>query len=292
MQGEVRGDVEAERSASEQALIDEMLDTFASPDYHPPMLPEAALRLLTLSRDPNVALSKITGLLQSEPLIAAQVIRIAQSPVYSGGARILSIDDAVLRLGIKTISLVFAEAAMQAEVFSSETFRAPMQALRRHSTATAHIARKLAERLGHPGERLYLAGLLHDIGIAASLLVAPQLRSATGAAFTFEELQTPIHAVHEHAADVLGALWELPQGLRWVLAHHHEFALQTHVSPMAAIVCLSSWIASEAGANTIVTESAEDDAAIAAEHFGWGEKLDELVELGVRLVGELDSAPR
>jgi HD-like signal output (HDOD) protein len=162
-----------------------------------------------------------------------------------------------------------------------------MQALRRHSTATAHISSRLAQRLGQPGERLYLCGLLHDIGIAACLLVAPDLTAPEGRPFTFEQLRVPIHAVHERAAGVLGSLWELPEGLRWALVHHHDFVLKTHVSPMPALVCLASWIASEAGASSIVLGDEGKAASIAAAHFGWESELSELVELGVSVIEEL-----
>ncbi len=279
-------DGEGQRPAWEQALIDELLETFASPDYQPPLLPGAALQLLSLARDPDVAMSKVIALLESEPLIVARVIRTAQSPFYSAGARIRTIEDAVLRLGMRAISLVFAEAAMNAEVFSSEVFQEPMQALRRHSTATAHIAKKLSERMGQPGDRAYLCGLLHDIGIAACMLVAPSLEGPDGRGFDFGQLQGPIHAVHEQAGEILSSLWNMPQGLRWIFAHHHSFALRTHVSPVAALVCLSSWIAGEAGAGVIDMQGAPD-AAAAAQHFGWGGQLDELVELGTGLVVEL-----
>jgi len=185
----------AARPASEQTLIDELNRTFASPDYQPPLLPAAALELLTLARDPNVSFGKIVALLESEPLIAARVLRIAQSPFYSGGARVQTIDDAVMRLGIRTIALVFTEAATNAQVFSSEVFRAPMQALRQHSMVTAHLARKLAERIGQPGDRIYVCGLLHDIGIAACLLIAPTLRGPDGRGFTFDQLKLPIYVL-------------------------------------------------------------------------------------------------
>jgi len=274
------------RPAWQQALIDQMLDTFAADDYQPPLLPGAALQLLSLARDPDVAMSKVIALLESEPLIVARVIRTAQSPVYSAGARIRTIEDAVLRLGTRAIALVFAEAAMQASVFSSKAFQGPMQSLRRHSTATAHVARKLSERIGQPGDRVYLCGLLHDIGIAACLLVAPELRASDGKPFDFATLATPIYAVHEQAGEILSSLWNMPEGLRWVFAHHHQFALRTHVSPMAALICLSSWIASEAGAGSIAQDGGEQ-AMLAARHFGWGEQLPELVELGTRLVAEL-----
>ena len=274
------------RPAWQQVLIDQMLDTFAAEDYQPPLLPGAALQLLSLARDPDVAMSKVIALLESEPLIVARVIRTAQSPIYSAGARIRTIEDAVLRLGIRAIALIFAEAAMHASVFSSKMFQAPMQALRRHSTATAHVARKLSERIGQPGDRVYLCGLLHDIGIAACLLVAPSLRTHEGRPFAFESLAAPIYAMHEQAGEILSSLWNMPEGLRWVFAHHHQFALRTHVSPMAALVCLSSWIASEAGAGSIAQDNGAQ-AALAAQHFGWAEQLPELVDLGASLVAEL-----
>jgi HD-like signal output (HDOD) protein len=274
------------RSEWEQALIDKLLQTFASPDYNPPLLPGAAMQLLALARDPDIATSKVVALLETEPLIVARVIRAAQSPLYSGGSRIQTIDDALRRLGTKQVALVFAEAAMNTEVFSSERFKAPMQALRRHGAATAHIARKLAERSGQPGDRVYLGGLLHDIGIVACLLVAPDFEGPGGKRCTFEQLQAPIHAVHEQAGEILSSLWSLPQGLTWILSHHHNFTLRTHVSPIAALICLASWIAGEAGAG-VIDAGDQPRALAAATHFGWGAELGALVQLGEKLVTEL-----
>jgi HD-like signal output (HDOD) protein len=285
----VRSPVDQEsRPAWQQSLIEQMLETFAAEDYQPPLLPGAALQLLSLARDPDVAMSQIIALLESEPMILARVLRTAQAPFYSGGTRIRTIEDAVMRLGMRTIALLFAEAATNAALFSSPVFQAPMLALRRHSTATAHIARKLAERIGQPGDRVYLCGLLHDIGVAACLLVAPNLRGPDGRALTFEQLADPIFAVHEQAGEMLGALWSLPAGLRWVFAHHHNFMLRTHASPMAALVCLSSWLATEAGAPLIGRgENERELAMMAAQQFGWGGQLTDLVALGAGLVAEI-----
>jgi HD-like signal output (HDOD) protein len=274
------------RPASEQTLIDGLTRTFASPEYQPPLLPAAALEMLTLARDPNVSFGKIVALLESEPLIAARVLRIAQSPFYAGGARVQTIDDAVMRLGIRTIALVFTEAATNAQVFTSEVFRAPMQALRRHSTVTAHLARRLAERIGQPGDRIYVCGLLHDIGIAACLLVAPTLRDTDGRGFTFDQLKQPIYAVHEAAADAIAGLWSLPEGLRWVIAHHHAFSKGGHVSPIAALVCLGSWIASQVDAGIIIGDDTQQ-ALAAARYFGWEDDMSGLVTLGHKVVQQL-----
>ncbi len=271
-------------------MIDALNRTFASPDYQPPLLPAAALEMLALARDPNVSFGEIVALLETEPLIAARVLRIAQSPFYSGGARVQTIDDAVMRLGIRTIALVFTEAATNAQMFTSEVFRAPMQALRRHSTVTAHLARKLAERIGQQGDRIYVCGLLHDIGIAACLLVAPALRGPDGRGFTFDQLKAPMFAVHEAAADTVAGLWSLPEGLRWVVANHHSFSRPGHVSPMAALVCLASWIATQVDAAIIGAEETTQQGIAAARHFGWGDDISTLIALGNKVVQQLNGS--
>ena len=90
------------------------------------------------------------------------------------------------------------------------------------------------------------------------------------------------------AADDRGPIMrEIGEGLRWVFAHHHQFALRTHISPMAALICLSSWIAGEAGAGAIVDQDASEQAALAAKHFGWADQVSELVALGTDLVAEV-----
>src|SRR3954466_6813531 len=102
------------RPAWQQALVDQLMETFAGEGYEPPLLPGAALQLLSLARDPEVAMSRVIALLETEPLIVARVIRTAQSPFYSAGARVRTIEDAVLRLGMRSISLIFTEAALHA----------------------------------------------------------------------------------------------------------------------------------------------------------------------------------
>ncbi|HWO12382.1 MAG TPA: HDOD domain-containing protein [Polyangiaceae bacterium] len=271
------------RPAWQEALIDQLFRTLSADGYQPPLLPGAALRLLDLARDPNLTTSHIIGLLESEPLLVARVLRAAQSP------RIRTIEDAVLQLGTRATAALFTEAAVQGGVFSNQKFQAPMYALRRHSTATARIARQLAERIGQPGDQVYLCGLLHDIGVAACLLVAPELEAPDGRPFGFAELEQPIFDVHEQAGEILTSLWNMPEGLREVLAHHHSVAQRAPVSPVAALVGLSSWIASQAGAGVIEGGDRDEQALSAALQLGWAEQLPELVSFGEGLVSELAS---
>jgi hypothetical protein len=96
-------------------------------------------------------------------------------------------------------------------------------------------------------------------------------------------------AVHEAAAETLSSIWSLPEGLRWVLAHHHSFQTKGHVSPMAALVCLASWIAGEVDAG-IIDGSENEQGLAAARHFGWGEDASDLIALGNKVIQQLAGA--
>ncbi len=61
-------------------LRNALLHKFDSPGYRPPVLPDVALDLHAMARDPDVQLEKIARLAEKEPLLCASVIRRAQSP--------------------------------------------------------------------------------------------------------------------------------------------------------------------------------------------------------------------
>jgi hypothetical protein len=96
------------RAADE--LKERLLGVFRSPGYVPPVLPRVALELMELTRRADVKLADVGRLLSQDPLIAAAVLRHAQSPVYSRGTPVQSLQDAVVRLGRLTVRDIFFEA--------------------------------------------------------------------------------------------------------------------------------------------------------------------------------------
>ena len=82
-------------------LLLRIQDAFAAPDYQPPVLPAVGMELLELSRRPNIAFSEVEQLLNKDPMIAARVLRVAQSARYSSAAAVRSLRDAMVRIGIE-----------------------------------------------------------------------------------------------------------------------------------------------------------------------------------------------
>jgi HD-like signal output (HDOD) protein len=143
---------------------------FGSSMYRPPMLPTVALRILEQSRKPDVSYSEVVALVESDPLFAASVLKIASSPVYASKAALRSIEQALLRLGLARLVDVCLEVALTGRIFRAAGFETPMEKLRKHSVAVAHTARIVAERAGAVGDDTFTLGLLHEVGIVAGMI--------------------------------------------------------------------------------------------------------------------------
>jgi HD-like signal output (HDOD) protein len=231
---------EDELSDGQAEEISERLKaTFLSPDYVPPLLPAAAVEVHRLSQQQDVKIEQILAVLEKDPLLAARVLKVAGSPVYSGQP-LQSLSAAVMRLGMRHLADVVWEVALNMRVFRSKAYEAPMEAVRRHSIACAHVARAIAKLTPVPLEYAFLCGLLHDVGAAAALhLLGAGGSNLNGKPLDADTLQMVLHKAHAEASQLVAKLWQLPADVQVVLAHHHHVMVQGYVHPTAAIIALA-----------------------------------------------------
>ncbi len=265
------------------ALLLRLRSVLASDDYQPPVLPAVALELLELSRDSEVSFSKVTALVKTEPLIAAKVLRLAKSAFYSRGRPIQSLDEALSRLGLRTLGDLFLREALTTRVFRAPSFQEPMEALRIHSTAVAGLTRKIFQTKTLRDEYAYMCGLLHDVGIAAGLLIAADV--GNGAPLPdYEDVRAAVEEVHTEASEILAKAWGLPDDVRGVLRHHHDLALDGAAQPLAAAVALADGLIAEAGAPA-GTETPDTQIAFATHELSmYDAEVEPLREEAVRQV--------
>jgi HD-like signal output (HDOD) protein len=148
-----------------------LLDGFRSADYRAPMLPAVALELLALTRKPDVNLADVVRLLGHDPMLAGEVLKVANSAAYARGGPLRSIEEAVVRVGLVRVTDLFLQVSLEAKVFRAPGYAEPLNALRRHCVFTAEAARLVSQRTSGLNDYAFLCGLLHDVGIAACLHV-------------------------------------------------------------------------------------------------------------------------
>ncbi len=215
--------------------------------YQPPMLPAAAQELLELAHSPNVSLQKVIRLIEAEATIAGEVLQTAQSSFYSRGHPVECLSQAVVRIGAKQLSRIFLEVSANAAIFQSEKYHARMLELQRHSMVVARVAAAMGPRYGVGPDRAYLCGLLHDVGIAAGLLVLErneeEFRKVDESALIGE-----LSSIHQQTSGRLAQRWNLSAEARWVLGHHHDFRAGEEINALAAVICVADGLAHRAGA--------------------------------------------
>lgn len=241
------------RIRTEEAMSSSLTDlerrvllVFRDPNFRPPVLPATALELMQLSRDPTVDIAKIILLLQKEPLLTARMVRLAESALFAGRQPLQSLQSAVVRLGLTTLSDLFLQEAMNARVFRAPGYDQPMERLRRHSIATAHLSRLVAKRTTVTSDFAFLCGLLHDAGIAAAM-VAMAEGGRDAKRIPFETLWPALRSTHEPCIDALGLLWKLPPEVRFVTSHHHHFVVNGQAHMLSAVICIADSLATQLG---------------------------------------------
>lgn len=228
-----------------ETLSEQLLQRFRASDYRPPALPTIAQQVIQLSNDMSATFEQFCKVIESDPVFAARIVRISRSALYTRRGEIRSVQQAVLRLGIETLRDIVIEDALNMHVFRCREYEGIMERLRRHSVVTAHLARRIADACNVRGEYIFLCGLLHDIGIAVTLLaIADQVRPRP----SFESLQAELHVAHPKLSSALVTMWELPPEVHTVVACHHDIAARGFPDPLAACICLAEELANQAGA--------------------------------------------
>ena len=225
--------------ADARVLLDKLRSAFASPNYQPPVLPAVGMQLMELTqRDPDFG--DIERLLQKDPMIAARVLSVAQSARYASAHEVRTLRQALTRIGLGTMAQIFLQVVMQMRVFRCPGYEQPMKMLHRHCTVTAMIAAAGAKLIGEDTQEAFLCGLLHDVGMAAALImIAPKKRGREPR--PVQEVWPAIRFMHEEAAARLGKLWKLPQGVTDVISSHH--GATPDMTPINALVCLADGLA-------------------------------------------------
>jgi putative nucleotidyltransferase with HDIG domain len=136
-----------------------------------PVQPGAAMRLLWMLEDPRTSAADLGRLIESDPALSTQVIRLANTAFYGLSGKVSSAWRAVTVLGLATVRAIATTAAF--DLFS-EKGRSVPDDFWPHSVTTAAAAAAIARRVGIQPNDAFSSGLLHDLGTALVFRRAPR----------------------------------------------------------------------------------------------------------------------
>jgi HD-like signal output (HDOD) protein len=212
-----------------------------------PPLPQVAAEVVASNAaDPRNA-AAFAQLIQRDPALAGNIMRVANSAAYAPRAPIVSLQQAVAWLGIGEIRNIALAISVRGQLFVAPGHEPEIQDLWRESVATACWARELARLKKRNVESAYLCGLLHRIGRAAAVSTLSRIEVAgrrSVAARTFSAL---VDEFEWEFGRRLALKWQLPATVSeainaWRHAGRSTGAapevLQTYVAHLLAIELL------------------------------------------------------
>jgi HD-like signal output (HDOD) protein len=127
-----------------------------------PMLPKGVIQVLRILQRDDASLVDVAAQVERDPVLAARILRMANSSFFGERRSVGSLTSAVMMIGVRPVNTLLVACGAQA-VFAE----VPGVNLRRFweaSHQTACAARQLAGRLRLDRESAYSAGLLVGVG--------------------------------------------------------------------------------------------------------------------------------
>lgn len=217
-----------------------------------PTLPAVAVRVLELTRDPNVTVAKLAQLVQADPSLSAKVLRTVNSSLFGLPAPCSKIDRALGLLGLNTIkSLVLGFTLVESTRNVPGDKGLDLTRHWRRATYAASAARHVASVTGVcDADETFTAAMLQDIGMMAALTAladeyALVLENENGDHVNFpaQEVQA-LGFDHAQVGACLARKWKLPDHLVDTIAFHHDPTLAPLAArPLAETVWLGMLVA-------------------------------------------------
>jgi HD-like signal output (HDOD) protein len=202
--------------------------------------------LLDILRQPaeNVSFEKVVELASYDGAIAAQCLRLANSPLF-GCRQIETVRAAIRALGIERVRSMLLGVCVN-QVIPKDKWVLDPVAFWRHSLGCALVTQRMAKRIGYPEpDKAYLGGLLHDLGFLVNSILhtedfrrSLQVASVQHTALHVCEEET-LGFTHCESGQLLCEHWGLSQDLSDAVRYHHDVAVPQSARLLVCLVHLS-----------------------------------------------------
>lgn len=207
-----------------QDVIDHVSEGFSIPS-----MPDILIKVQKICADPDGEIADLATLIATDIGLSSAILKTINSPLYGMNRAISDIGQAVMLLGMGSVSTLIAGILIKQSFKGEAAIR--FERLWDNATLVAETMVFIGQNIDNkiPPENLYTAGLFHDCGIAAmsmrytgtylgTLLLANEDHSRTQVEHE-NELHNSNHAIVGY---FIASGWKLPRDICQVILNHHE----------------------------------------------------------------------
>ena len=228
---------------------DDFLKRLSEKKIRLPEIPSVISELNEVIANPLSSAQDIANVVNISPSLAAILLKIVNSALYSCPSKIDKLSQAVTLIGTKEIYGLALYISVTSIFRKIPKEIINMHAFLRHSIACSIIARILAAHKNMPQtEQLFLSGLLHDLGRVLLYIYFPEdslnilSYSQESDKLLYEVENEYLGCNHIHFGKHLMQHWKLPLTLENNVFHHHNPSAAQYPIP-ATIVHLADILA-------------------------------------------------
>jgi HD-like signal output (HDOD) protein len=229
-------------------------------------LPAIAHKIMGLLEDPEVRVDKVSQIIEADPQISTQMLRLVNSAFFGLRGKVKTIRMAVVTLGLNGIRQMMVTSTL-IDMFKSCQAEAAKK-LFRHGVLAGQWSREVARMMGqsHTAEDVFVAGLIHELGELLLLQYFPEtaeqlaLLAAEGRDAREIELEL-LGVTHSDMGAYVASIWNFSPSLMQSIHHHHAppivLRVKKNLDPQAVAVhagCTLADASERASKNTLVLD--------------------------------------
>ncbi|HYD53893.1 MAG TPA: HDOD domain-containing protein [Gemmatimonadaceae bacterium] len=199
-----------------------------------PPYPAVAFRIEAVVRGGNYGLDDLAKLVSSDQVLAADVLRCANSALYARGAPVASVKQAVGRIGAKDVARLALASGLGAHALAAGRLSSVRRKVWLDALASALLAQDLARARKLAPDVAFAAGLLHDFGkVVVIACIEELLQNRNDVAPKLEdEWLSVMDRYHVELGMVMAARWDLPPVIADAISLHHAPEVTAASEPM------------------------------------------------------------
>lgn len=221
------------------SLVEDVRERLRAERFEMPNLPHVATQALALAQSEDSTARQLSDLICQDQALATNLLRMANSPAFAGARSIVSLQQAITRLGMGTVADLAVTICVKGSLFPKGAAAGRSQALWSHSLGSALFAREIARLCRRNVEAAYLCGLLHRIGMPIVLKAIVDI----GGDYDDAEIDAALAELHVETGLQASEFWMLPGQVSVAIRHYQNFSESTQHSSLAAVVHLASFMA-------------------------------------------------
>ncbi|BBN82120.1 HDOD domain-containing protein [Pseudoalteromonas sp. A25] len=204
--------------------------------FNLPPKPELLEQLQTQLQHPEPELNQIAQLIATDLSTSAAVLKVINSPTYGMSRTITDIKQAVMFLGLDSITQLVTSCLLQ-QAFEQTKCCISLERFWDTSSEIAAVSTLISKKVKSnvPPENLHMLGLFHDAGVPAMAVKYPDyvnvLNEANNSDISLVTLEGKAYCTnHTVVGFYLASSWHLPKPTCQLILRHHdtEFLHEPH----------------------------------------------------------------